>query len=574
MTPILLLAALAAPAPAAAATAKDSFVYAHVGEISSFDPHFPYDAISQGAILNVYDTLIAFKGASLKEFEPAIAAKVPSLDNGLISRDGRTYTFPIRQGVTFHDGSKLTPEDVRWSLLRFLLMDRAGGPSSLLLEPILGVPSTRGKDGELRVTFEDAAKAVRVEGGNVVVTLARPFGPFLSIMARWSYVLDKESTVKAGGWDGTAATWKKFNNPEKADSALFERANGTGPYRLERWDASGRKLWLKAFEGHWRGAPALKTVLMTTVDEFSTRKLLLQGGDADLIDVPRPFARLVDGLDGVVVVDDLPRLMTDPVLFFTLDVNPVANPDIGSGRLDGKGIPPDFFRDRDLRRAFAHAIDYDAVIEDAFRGKAVRARNAVPPELAGSDPEAPAYTFDMKKAEQYFRKARGGEVWEKGFQFTLTYNTGSEMREVACNMLKRNVEKLNPKFRVDVRGIDWAAYLDKTRNRMMPMFARGWIADYPSIHNFVFPFYHSQGRYPLAQGFQNAQMDRLIEQALREVNKDKRAALYARLLKLAYEEAPDIPVVHPVWLYAMRAALRGFVDNPVHMGPQFRGLSK
>ncbi|MBU2652494.1 MAG: ABC transporter substrate-binding protein, partial [Bacteroidetes bacterium] len=320
------------------------FTYAATGEITNLDPVYPYDAVSQGTIFNVYETLIAFDRDRNDRFVPLLATKVPSIENGLISKDGRRYTFPIRKGVRFQDGAEMTPEDVRYSLMRFLLTDRSGGPSSLLLEPILGVTSTRGRDGKINVKFEDVEKAVRVEGDNVVVTLPTPFGPFLSIMARWSYVMSRDWAAKNGDWDGGGETWKKYNDPEKDASHFYDHMNGTGPLMLERWDRTGRRLYLKKHAGYWRKSIAFERVLVLSIPEFSTRKLLLQGGDADIIEVPRPFISQVRGMTGVRVEDGLPRLLTDPAFYFTFKINTTANPDIGSGMLDGEGIPPDFFK--------------------------------------------------------------------------------------------------------------------------------------------------------------------------------------------------------------------------------------
>ena len=136
-----------------------TLLVAHKGEMESLDPVYSYDGVTQGMMLNVYDTLLKFKGSSMTELEPSLSTEVPTVQNGLLSADGLTYTFPIRKGVKFHNGEILTPEDVRYSLLRFMLSDVSGGPSSLLLEPILGVSSTRGENGEYTVTYEEAAKA-------------------------------------------------------------------------------------------------------------------------------------------------------------------------------------------------------------------------------------------------------------------------------------------------------------------------------------------------------------------------------------------------------------------------------
>ena len=190
------------------------------GETETLDPALSYDGITHGVLLNVYDTIIRFKGSSINEFEPLIASQVPSVENGLISKDGLVYTFPIRQDIKFADGTPLTVEDTVYSLRRFLLTDTSGGPSALLLEPILDLSSTRDEKGNLIITFDDLKNAIYADGNNLVVKLKKPFAPFLAIMARWSYVINKDWAIAQGAWDGTAETMAQFNNPEKQNSAL------------------------------------------------------------------------------------------------------------------------------------------------------------------------------------------------------------------------------------------------------------------------------------------------------------------------------------------------------------------
>ena len=572
MKRLLCLAGVALLAACGGPKGPRAFTYATTGEVTSLDPVFPYDGDSQGLLYNIYETLVAFEGETNDKIVPKLAAEVPSRQNGLISKDGRTYRFPIRKGVKFHDGREMTPADVRYSLLRFMLTDRDGGPSSLLLEPILGVSSTRGKDGKLQVTYAQAAAAVTVDGDAVVVRLKDPFGPFLSIMARWSYVMSLDWAKEKGAWDGEEKGWEAFNNPKAEDSKFFAEADGTGPFKVHRWDRAGRRVILSRHDGYWRGPAKLETVMQIAIPEFSTRKLLLQGGDADIIAVPRPLISQLDGIAGIVVKDGLPRLLTDPTLFFTFKINPDANPDIGSGKLDGDGIPPDFFADKDVRKGFAYAFDYDAFVSDTFKGKARRAIGSVPPGLPGFDPTAPHYGHDLKKAEEHLRRAWGGKVWEKGFRFTITYNTGGDTREAACQILKKNIESLNPKFRVDLRGVEWASFLDRAQRKQMPLFARGWTADYPDAHNFAFPFYHHDGRYPTAQGFSDGELDTLVSAAVREVDSAKRAALYAKVARRAYDLVPQIYTVHPAGVYGMRSDVQGFYDNAVLMGVDFYPL--
>ena len=573
MLAALILAASVARA-AEAVKNPDTFTVAEIQDISSLDPVFPYDGASQSLIQNVYETLIGFKGSSLSVYEPRIAERVPSLENGRISPDGRTYRFLIRKGVKFQDGTEVTPEDVRYSLLRFMIEDPAGGPSALLLEPIAGTASTRNSSGTITLDFDALEKRVRVEGRDVVIELPRSFGPFLSVVARWSYVLPKSWCAAHGEWDGTAATWKKFNDLPKEVSYLFDHMNGAGPFKLARWDRAARYTLLERHEGYWRGPAKLRRVLVKSVPDLNTRKLMLQAGDADLIDTPRPYLSQLASLPGVRIVDHLPRLQTDPALFFTFKINPAGNPDIGSGKLDGDGIPPDFFADPDVRKGFASAFDDDAFRRDTFKGTAARATGPIPPWVPGYDRDAPRYDYDPKTAEEHLRKAFGGLVWERGFKFTLTYNTGGDVSQAAGQILKKGIEKLNPKFRVDLRGVDWSSFVDKGQRRLMPLFVRGWVADYPDAHNFIYAFYHSQGRYPSAQGFSDPELDAMIERAVSLSSPGARAAPYKKILERGYEDCPAIFTVHPAGVFAMREWVRGFVDNPSNLGIYYYPIEK
>lgn len=132
-----------------------------------------------------------YSGSPTDKFQPMLTIQVPSLANGLISAGGLTYTFPIRKGVRFHDGSVMTVDDVVYSIRRFMLQDPAGGPAWLLLSTLLGVDSTRDDKGKIQVNFADVAKAVSAKDDAIVFRLKRPFAPFLSIIAAWTSVMPR-----------------------------------------------------------------------------------------------------------------------------------------------------------------------------------------------------------------------------------------------------------------------------------------------------------------------------------------------------------------------------------------------
>ena len=125
----LAMVLAAAPAPAAMQN-PDTYVHAMVGDVDSLDPAFQYDGVSNAVVMQVYEPLIFYRGSSIGEFEPMLATQVPSARNGLIQSSGTVYVFPIRTGVFFHNGETLSAEDVKYSLMRYMLQDRAGGPSS------------------------------------------------------------------------------------------------------------------------------------------------------------------------------------------------------------------------------------------------------------------------------------------------------------------------------------------------------------------------------------------------------------------------------------------------------------
>ena len=563
---VLALAAALAPAAPAAAAVKnpDTFVYATIGDPESFDPAWAYDTSSHAVIDNVYEYLLGFKGGGsrAKDLIAMLATKVPTQANGLISADGLTYRFPIRKGVKFHDGSTMTADDVRYSLLRFMLFDRDGGPSSLLLEPILGDGATR-KDGKTVPGVAEAAfKAVSVDDGVLVVRLKKPFAPFLTILAQFGAVSSRSWCAAHGQWDGALATWEKFTNPHLESSLPKTLMNGTGAFKIGRFDPTTKEVVLERFDGYWRKPARLKTVVIKVVDEFETRKLMIQAGDADVIYGPQMYFPQVQNLAGVDVIDGLVDLERSMLVNFTFHINPSGNSNIGSGRFDGQGVPPDFFNDKDVRQAFAYSIDYASYGRDIMRGKGVQSAGLIPPGLVGYKAGPPRYSFDLKKAEEHFRKAGGGQAWEKGFKVAIVFNTGSAPAQSLSQMIKRNVEKLNPKFQVDIRQVQWSTYLEQTQQRMIPIQLGAWQADYPDPHNFVFPLLHSEGYFPTKQGYSNPELDKLIEQAVRTLDEGKRAALYKKIQDIADEDVPCVPVADGPRYRVQRAWVKGFVFKP------------
>jgi peptide/nickel transport system substrate-binding protein len=574
---VILIASLGPlPARGAGEAVKnpDTFVEQRFGDVVTFDPALAYDIVSYEPIWpNVYETLIMYSGSSTDKFQPMLATQVPSLSNGLISADGLTYTFPIRKGVKFHDGSVMTVDDVVYSIRRFMLQDQAGGPAWLLLSPLLGVDSTRDEKGKIDVKFADVERAVSAKDDAVVFRIKKPFAPFLTIIAAWTSIMPRAWAAGHGDWDGGPTTWQKYNNPKKEDRYQFDHMNGTGPFKLERWDRQAKQVTLVRHDAYWRSPAALRRIVIQTVSEFTTRRLQLQQGDADLITASPNQISQLRGLPGTVLQDNLPQIAVQ-MLQFNQRINTEANPDVGSGKLDGAGIPPDFFADIHIRRGFAYAFDYAANLSGAYAGKGVIPHGPIVQGLLGYDPTTPIYTTNRDKAIAEFKEASGGKVWETGFKFTIPFGQGNAARQTGAQIVKDTAAALNPKFQIDSRPVQGSTLISLTFAHKAPMGFSGWFADYPDPHDFAQPIMAANGYFPTRYGYRNPEADRLVDEAVSTTDPAKRKALYRQVAMIAYNDLPCLFIVQPVTFYLMRSWVHGWYYNPIFPGQYFYTISK
>ncbi len=505
-----------------------------------------------------------FEGASLDVVVPRLASVVPTRENGFLSKDGKTYAFPLRGGVKFHDGTTMTADDVKYSLMRLMLTTSDGGPSQLLLLPLTGRRSALGPDGRPDPEVYDLAdQAVSVEGGAIVLRLPQPFAPLLTVLASTSYVVSKAFVTAHGGWDGSKATWVGHWNPRRERAALFDRENGTGPFTLTRWDHALKTLTFTRNDSYWRAAASLGGLSIITLEDPKTRRQALERGEIDVAQVGARALPYFAAVPGAQLETDLPLLQSDAI-FFNQRIDARDNPWIGSGRLDGQGIPPDFFADADVRRGFASAFDYDGYIRDGFHGAVARARGPFPPGvLAGRLPPPQWRPYSLTEAERFLRAARDGAVWAGGFLLPVAYPEGDTERRIACQTLKNGLEKVNPKFRVDCRGIEQSRLLGELGKRRLSAFVYRWVLDYPDPHSAIEPLIGSKGYFGTALGISIPRADALIDQAAAETDPAKRKAQYLELEALASYEAPMIFTVQTTGAIARRANIQNWVHSPI-----------
>ena len=453
---VVLLLSLLLPAWAVAADAgvknPDTIIQASALNQESLDPYFQYDITSNEVCKNVYENLLAWVGESVTDYKPHLSTMIPSQANGLVSADGRVYTFPIRKNVKFHNGNDLTPEDIEYTFERAMIFDRAGGPSWMILEPLTGYstiesiveaeggvpyPKMFDQDGNLtdpaykdiliRVFEKYVAPSVEVSGDNVVITLKTPYAPFLSELpqgAGWFSILDKEWSIAQGAWDGKTDSWWKYHDPKAEKDPLYSKMNGTGPYKLVKWD-NGVEVVLERFEGYWGEKPQSKYVKILTMPEWSTRKAALLAGDVDMASVDPQYLSQVEGQPGIRVHKQLDQLSVY-MLFFNQTIKVE-----GGQPLRGQRQTPTVKVSRPIfLPIFMSAKHFPICTTMRSSSMTFRLETPSPPTdlwsspLLGYTAKEPGYNHSMEKAAAEFKLAFGGKLWDKGFKLVAAYATG------------------------------------------------------------------------------------------------------------------------------------------------------
>lgn len=591
------------------------------GEQETLDPAWTYETAGSAVESNIYEGLVWFDREKYNEFVPALAT------DWTVSDDGLTWVFNIRDGVSFHEGGSFEAHDVAYTNVRAMLQGRIDGPTWILYEGFFGsnlaaasskdfAASYIGKESfeelspaELVKVCEDVKSKVIADDGAKTVTyhLTQPMPWLLAVAANnfLGAILDQEWMVENGDWDGDCATWQNFADPAAEDTILFDRANGTGPYMLDHW-TPGEETVLVANENYWRtepmweggpsGTPQIKRVVIKDINEWGTRLAMFEAGDADWIYAPpqfrpqlEPYGKTFcypdehceegDPEGYALIYRDLPEpAMTPAQLNWNINVEG-GNPYIGSGTLDGSGIPADFFSDIHVRKAFNYCFDFDAMIQDALNGEGVQAQGPILEGMLGyREGEAPLYSYDPAMCEAEFKLADvdkdgipAGEdeddVWSNGFYMQIAYNTGNDTRRLASEILEAGLEALNPAFNVEVVGMPFPVLLESRRSGKLPIYVGGWLEDFHDPHNWVQPFLYSNGTYGRVINMPPeiaARYDELILQAASLTDQDERAKIYQQLQLMSQEDAVVIWMYQVLERVHLQSWIQGFYYNPAY----------
>ena len=466
-------------------TGDNTLVFGTTEQPSTIDPADVYEKLASDILFNTTNRLVEFS-AETNEIGPGLAE---SYD---ISEDGLTYTFNLRQGVVFQDGSEMTSEDVVWSLNRSLNIAHPDGASFL----IGSITSIEAPDDY-----------------TVVITISEPNSTFL---ARLNYTV---ATVLPSDSDVYTAPDAKLEAPSDDDAGaetLLEEAEsyivsdqivGTGPYQMTDYQP-GVSMTLERFEDYWGEAPAIDTVRIVFYESTTQMRNALAAGEIDMAvnDLDPTETSSLEGEEGIEILTDAGGRTS----YMVVDVTQ----------------PP--FDDPAVRRAVAATIDRQRIVDEAFEGQASPLFSMIPENF-----DVSADHISDIEVELTTDSPIEFELWYPADRYT----NQAEVAEIISRSLNES-----GLFNVTTNTSEWATeYSTHLNDGAYPIYLLGWYPDYLDPDDYIEPFYHSEKTFIGFYG--SEEMDQLItDEQLLEAGTPERAEVFDSIQQLAADDMPFIPL--------------------------------
>jgi oligopeptide transport system substrate-binding protein len=476
------------------------FVYRLSSDPPSLDPIHTTDTSSATIVFRLFEGLV--------DQDPVTLDVVPALaDRWELSSDELTYTFHLKKGVKFHNGRVMTSADFRYTFERCLTPENMS-ERSWVLAPIKGASEMLGGKAKELSGMETP------DDSTVVLHLVKPFAPFLSYLAMEAARVAAREGVK--GKDFTPI--------------------GTGPFRFLSWDHDIR-VRVEAFPDYHGVRSTLPRVDYEIVPDIGVAFQKLVVGEADLVnETPPGQFKLIKKKYGKFV-------RTWPYL-----------------RLEYIGFnltrPP--FRDNlKLRQALALAIDRMAIADTLYEGAAIPATSILPTGVKGKDETVAGYGYDPARAIRLLAEA--GYPGGKGLPpITLWYNT-NEMHQLIAQYVQSAFGKIG--VHVQLKSIDWPAYLKACDSFEPDMYRLGWVADIPDADNFLYILLNSAQAGPPGNysGYSNPEFDRLTNEARLISDPERRIEMYKKADRIATEDACWILLMYPMQRILFNPEYEGLV---------------
>ncbi len=516
------------------------------GELNSLDPVRINDATSSHIAEQIYDHLLSFD-ANL-ELKPDLAERFE------ISPDGLVYTYYLRQGVMFHDnacfpsgkGREMTAEDVKYSFTRVCDARTQTKGYSYFQGKVQGAIEYF-KATEAVIGKNTAPAVAGVQGFEVVdpytfrIKLLHPFSPFQYYVTLSTCFVHPREAV------------------EYYKEDFFKNPVGTGPFIFVSWTPD-RELVTKRNMGYWgkdeqgNQLPFLDEVRFTFIKDDKTQLLELKQGNLE------ESYRVPNESFGDIV-DDKKQPKGEYAKFQLLHVPAM------SSQFYGMLVQAKPFSDKRVRQAICYAIDRERIIRYVLKGQAAgpSVHGLVPPSMPGYPTDKiQGYSFDRDKGRALLAEA--GFPDGKNFPpITLQFNPGggrnTQVAEAIQAMLKENLN-----ITLNLQQMEWARHIDEIDAGHAPFYRLGWVADYPDPETFLNLLY---GKIVPASGisptnstrYQNAEFDRLFEEAMSTQDRARRMELYSQAEQIAMNDAPMMLIFYDEDYRFLQPYVMGYINN-------------
>jgi len=497
--------------PPAAAQSGGTLTMGRSGDADSLDPHRTLAAISSQTFGFIYDTLVTRNLEG--RFDPGLA------QTWEISSDGLIYTFHLRRGVKFHDGTDFDARAVKFTF------DRVTNPD------VKALPSPH---------ISALASTEAVDDFTVKITLKESFSPFLSnLTISYFGILSPAAVQKYGDDYG--------KNPV-----------GTGPFMFKEW-VPGDRIVLVRNPNYTdprsyvtnKGAPLLEQLIFRNIPEEQTQVAALESGEINFIQLPpRETRRFSSDPDyNVFRVEN-----STTIAFLEFAMEPP------SGTYGATFKPP--FDDLKLRQAVAYAVDADSIINDLLEGLAVRNYGPMPVGNLGYTPDIEQYGYkhnpDRAKAlldEAGWVPGPDGIRVKDGQRLEIlmwTWNATTVQR--IAEVVQNQLGKVGIGVRIETMEV--GTFLARRREGVSNLDYITWSWPEADILYRITTVEGSIGYY------RPESYRKIVEEARRVVDPDQRAKLYFEAMKVLLADAAMVPLWSPFTVYATRAEVQGFKLGP------------
>ncbi len=460
--------------------------------------------------VNLYDRLVGYSTKKLPngtlmydytKLEPEAA------ESWVIDPDGKLITFKMRKGATFWDGSPITAHDVKWSFDRAVSLG--------------GFPTVQMKAGSL----ENTDQFVAVDDDTFVIKLLRKSKLTLPDLGVPVPIIFNSKVAKKNATDKDP--W--------ATEYLHRTPAGSGAFMLERWEPGQQTVYTRFDKWKNGPLPGIKRVIMREIPSASTRRALLEKGDADVsLDLPsKDFAELQQSGK------------------FTITGVPIEN----SLAAIGLNLNFDPFKSKLVRQAVAYAVPYDQIFKQAAfeRGIPMWGGKSFSPATI-EWPQPFPYDTDYDKSKALLKEAG----FEKGFDVPLSFDLGlAQWSEPLCLLLQESLAKVGIRATIEkIPGANWrtVALVEKKLPMHIKNFG-GWL-NYPDYFSF---WVYQKGRLFNSMNYDNPEVERLTEASLHlEVDHPDYEPNIKKLLAIFFDDVPMIPVYQPYLDVAMQKNVTGY----------------